>query len=247
MFFCVYSNAQSDSKFINRTIYISNLKVKKIIINIPGKIKITQGANSINIKSLDSIINHIKFSPVGDKYVMKINKNNYNIKDDIYVHIKVPNIEYIENIGSGSINIESFKNQKKLDLNLKGSGGLKVSDFNFDNKASINVALLGSGGIRLEKINGANDMNVSISGSGSISAKKFKVEKAYINLQGSGNYYGEDLESKYYKALLMGSGNIKVGVSDNLEAKLTGTGSIYYKGNPKVSKQVTGTGSVIKQ
>jgi len=53
-----------------------------------------------------------------------------------------------------------------------------------------------------------------------------------------------NLVARNVRAIVAGSGLIRVTAATSLEAAVPGTGAIIYSGNPRVTSSVTGTGSV---
>jgi hypothetical protein len=104
-------------------------------------------------------------------------------------------------------------------------------------------------------VSGSGDIDVDlqcteliavISGSGSITARG-TATRSNINLSGSGDFKGFDLSTKITEAIISGSADVSVSVSDLLSAKIVGSGDIYYRGNPKkIDSKIVGSGDLIK-
>jgi Putative auto-transporter adhesin, head GIN domain len=69
-----------------------------------------------------------------------------------------------------------------------------------------------------------------------------------IEITGTGDVHNFGLASSRCSALISGTGNIEVNVTQELDAVIAGTGSITYSGNPTVVHQtMTGVGSITRQ
>jgi Putative auto-transporter adhesin, head GIN domain len=105
------------------------------------------------------------------------------------------------------------------------------------------VKLNGSGEI---SVNGIDEPRLiaTLSGSGALYASGTATQLD-VTLSGSGLAQLDNLIARDVRAIVAGSGLIRVTATTSLEAALPGTGVIIYSGNPQVTSSVTGTGSVI--
>lgn len=132
---------------------------------------------------------------------------------------------------------------KQIDaLRLSGSGSIESTTTLHD--PSMEVIISGSGDINVDLQ--CTELTAVISGSGSITARG-TATRSNINLSGSGDFKGFDLSTKITKAIISGSADVSVSVSDLLSAKIVGSGDIYYRGNPKkIDSKIVGSGDLIK-
>jgi hypothetical protein len=66
-----------------------------------------------------------------------------------------------------------------------------------------------------------------------------------VELSGSGDFRGFDIESQSSNVSVSGSGDVKVVAKKNLVARVSGSGDIVYKGNPeKKDVKVLGSGNI---
>lgn len=140
---------------------------------------------------------------------------------DITINITTPTINALGIVGSGDIIAEDEIKSKIIDLNLSGSGNIKLSDLSVERVKS---AISGSGNIVLAGKTTAQDLSIVISG--------------------SGNFKGMDYSAKDVSIKIMGSGNADIEAKDNLYIRLAGSGNVTYKGKPAVDQSTTGSGSV---
>ncbi|MGA7161480.1 MAG: head GIN domain-containing protein [Bacteroidota bacterium] len=86
-----------------------------------------------------------------------------------------------------------------------------------------------------------------ITGTGSITLKGTAGFES-VEITGAGNVDNFGLASSRCSAMISGTGNVEVNVTQELDAVIAGTGTIVYTGNPQVLHQtVTGVGSVKAQ
>jgi hypothetical protein len=107
------------------------------------------------------------------------------------------------------------------------------------------IKLSGSGEISVNGID-APRMIVTLSGSGALYASGTATQLD-VTLSGSGLAQLGNLVARDIRAVVSGSGLIRVTATSRLNAAVPGTGAIIYAGNPQVTSSVTGTGSVIPE
>lgn len=121
--------------------------------------------------------------------------------------------------------------------NITGNDGFETSDLEVD--------LQGVGNITLRNID-AETLDVDLDGVGDIELGGM-VQSGNILLKDVGNVRAFDLLLQDCVATLRGVGDIKVYVTDYLDATITGVGDIIYMGDPVVDSNVTGEGKVRKR
>lgn len=107
------------------------------------------------------------------------------------------------------------------------------------------VKLSGNGEISVNGIDGPR-LIVTLSGSGALYASG-TTSQLDVTLSGSGLAQLDNLVARDVRAVVSGSGLIRVAATERLNAAVPGTGAIIYSGNPLVTSSVTGTGSVTQQ
>jgi hypothetical protein len=146
-------------------------------------------------------------------------KENYTTRKRFVLHIALPRITGITIQGSGDVEGPDVFEVDHLDLEVKGSGDLKIGV----QAQSIAARIKGSGDMELR------------GNCGSLSA----------SVQGSGDLDAGSLTCVEVNALVQGSGDITVHATDQLTARVQGSGDIRYKGDPaQVEKQVNGSGDI---
>jgi hypothetical protein len=104
------------------------------------------------------------------------------------------------------------------------------------------IDLLSTGSVRVSKLDGSS-FAVDLSGTGSAQLSG-RVDDLKISASGTGDCDAKDLVSRHAKAVVTGTGNVKVDATETLDADDSGTGSISYLDSPKLTQSNTGTGSI---
>jgi hypothetical protein len=126
------------------------------------------------------------------------------------------------------------------DITIDGSGDVVVD---FTGARDIHVAIEGSGDIEGTGVD-ASTVTSSIEGSGDI-ALTGRADEHTLEIDGSGNFDGEDFETERARVSISGSGDVEVFVTGELDAEISGSGEIRYTGDPEVTSDVSGSGSVV--
>ncbi|MFC2086726.1 head GIN domain-containing protein [Bacteroidota bacterium] len=197
-----------------------------IAMAIPGNVYVKQGdAYEVIVEAPESYLEHV-ITEV-DFNILKIKKDNYWMlhykAKSINVHITVPEIKYLAVSGSGRISVEKDLKAEEIELNVSGSGSIKIESIIVN---EIESKIAGSGHIWLNGNENIRKHDLAISGSGDLSAEGLITKKLIAKISGSGSAY--------------------VYVTDEIDAAISGSGSIYYEGDPKVNSKVSGSGKVRK-
>jgi hypothetical protein len=151
-------------------------------------------------------------------------EGNGNVRNNkkLVIYITTPALELISISGSGNIDTQgTFSGQDEVSIRISGSGDLQYSA----NAQEIDCGISGSGDMALS--GSTNAFNASISGSGDMEAFKMKANSA--------------------KVKIVGSGNVKIDVQNDMDVSIIGSGDVYYKGNPTIKKSIIGSGDVIQK
>ena len=107
------------------------------------------------------------------------------------------------------------------------------------------LKLSGSGQISASGINSPR-LTVTLSGSGALDASG-NAAQLDVTLGGSGQAQLDQLAARDVRAVLTGSGLIRVTATASLDAAVPGDGAIVYSGNPpRVTTSIIGTGAVTR-
>ena len=237
----------------------------KISFRAPGKLYLRQGTpQKVELEGKKEILKEIETDVDGGKLVIGKEGNwlwNWGDDDDITVYITVKDIEAISVGGSGDIIGETKIIAGDLDLNVSGSGNMKIEaeasgDVEADVSGSGNLSLKGKckefnsdvsgSGKVLLMINVGGDADFGISGSGKIEASG-TAASVKANISGSGKVLASNLETNRCEVRISGSGDVEINVKTEIDANISGSGSVSYKGNPsKINSHSSGSGHVKK-
>jgi hypothetical protein len=194
----------------------------EIEMNIPGDVVVRQANDyKLEIEAQENILDIIQTPVNGNELVIKF-KNDVIVRrhDRIRVTITSPGIRAFRLNGSGNLRTEGNIQSDHFKLRVSGSGNINMSNLN---GTTLEADISGSGDIMIAG-GVVNSEDLRISGSGSIDLLHLAARSASTNTTGSGE--------------------MKLNVSETLNARITGSGSVYYKGNPLVSSHISGSGKV---
>lgn len=214
------SEERSVSAFVNLT------------VNGNYNIIIKEGINEgVSISAEDNIIGKIKTINSGDTLFIEPDKTFPNVfginlqnTQTITIVLTYKKLNSITINGSGSVqnNLSSRLRTDKLNLSINGSGNIKLDIF-------------------------ADELSSSITGSGKMELTgAVRIQK--VNINGTGIYVANALESKETEVRLSSSSDAKVRADDKLDINILGNGNVTYYGSPeKLTQDITGNGTVRQQ
>jgi hypothetical protein len=237
----------------------------KISFRVAGKLYLRQGSpQKVEIEGNKDALSETVVKVEGSKLIIgREGKWNWNFgkDDEVNVYVTVQDIDGLSVSGSGDIIGETKIVSRELELNVSGSGNLKIEaevsgDMDADVSgsgdlyvkgrcASLSSDVSGSGKVNAA-VTIANRANFGISGSGKVEASGSAGE-VKVSISGSGKVLASNLETKSCNVRISGSGDVEIAVKDEIDANITGSGSVRYRGEPsKVSSHASGSGSVRK-
>jgi hypothetical protein len=189
-----------------------------------GKVYVTIGpAYKVEVTAQQNILDVLNTNVANG--VLHIDfKDNVRVKahEDITVSISMPGADYFRLSGSGNMDV---------------NGDLVA--------ANLNLRLSGSGNIGVQNAVVADKIDAEVSGSGNISVAGGSAINEDLDISGSGNLQLAGVAAQKAVTHISGSGDVKVVVSQSLDAHISGSGSVYYHGNPIISTHISGSGRVI--
>ncbi len=195
-------------------------KFDGVSLHFSGDLYLKQGnTQNVRIEGQQNIIDNIT-TEVRDG-IWKIRFDRPVRKHErVKVYVTIPHLTLAKISGSGDIYGEGrFTSLEALQLGISGSGNI-----NMDMDATeISAKISGSGDMDLS--GQTNGLEIKISGSGDINAYDLKTQKCRIQISGSGD--------------------CKLNVVDDLEARISGSGDVEYKGRPRISTKISGSGDLI--
>ncbi|MBN2073907.1 MAG: DUF2807 domain-containing protein [Actinobacteria bacterium] len=184
-----------------------------------GNLIIEQGdEESLEIEADDNIIPLIETRVKGRELYIGY-KRGFSIAptSNIRIHLTVMDLEQIELSGVGDMDCDNMETDK-IRFDISGSGDI---DFHMEAESiETNVAGLG---------------NIKLSG---------RTSNHRVEINGSGKYDAEDLESERCEVEISGLGSATVNVSGELDVEINGAGNVYYKGTPDITQDISGLGRI---
>lgn len=195
-------------------------EVSKVKFDTRGKLLIEQSdKDELIIEAEDNAIPFIKTEVVKDELRISMNNILFLPTREIYYYLKVKNLTSVSIESSGSVKINSLSSDQ-LGIDISGSGTLDIDEINVENLSLV----------------------ISDSGDADMSGS---AQKQYIDISGSGKYFGEGLDSHDADVNISGSGSATISVSDFLDVRLSGSGNLKYIGQPNIEKQIVGSGELL--
>ena len=173
-----------------------------------------------------------------DGGVLKIEEEGEIINPtEFKVHVTVKNLENVRSNGSGDIKSIGVLSFPVLNISINGSGNLDVK------LNSETVTLKVRGSINVDLKGEIKDLNISSFGSVDIYLSG-TVNSFNIEAFGSGDLKGEKFKAKEVNAKYSGSGDVKIGVEEKINAIIIGSGDFKIIGNTCIKNlKVIGTGN----
>ena len=194
-----------------------------IISSGTDNIIITQSnTQEVTVIGHRNIINKLKRGVSNGVWTAELQDGCYQ-NSQLEINIKVPEMNYVRLVGSGSLVVNDFISQEFMEVILEGSGSIDL----YANQ-------------------GAERLDVFIEGSGNITGFENFEDINYLDIEiyGSGNFNAFPIQSKSCEIYIEGSGNCNVYVEDYLEVDIEGSSIINYKGYPTISSHIDGSGSL---
>jgi hypothetical protein len=175
----------------------------------------------LEISARESIHDILETNVINGKLVIRYyNGKTYDNDESIRITVSGPGVNNFVTTTSGNIIGENEIIVSNIGLHSSGSGNILISKVT---ATSLEAQSLQSG-------------KVSV-GAGTVNTENLKSD-------GSGTVDMRSVQAKYAYAYTKGSGDIRVKVSERLEAKIYGSGWVLYYGWPVVSRTVVGSGKV---
>jgi hypothetical protein len=189
-----------------------------VLLTTDVKVNITQGSPQKVVVSGENNIIDVLFLKV-DQGVLEIGFTECVNRHNLEIDLTMPDIELVNNSGSGEIYGTNFFDVPEIVLRNTGSG-------------NINLGL------------NTDEIDAAISGSGNIDIEG-ETEYLYSKISGSGDIHAFKLKSNKANVQVTGSGDADVWVIKVLDVKISGSGSVYYKGKPVINFNRTGSGNLV--
>lgn len=192
----------------------------KLRIDGPLDVKLTQaGSDQATVIADDNIEPLVETTVEGDALVVRLKRDTgFTTRSAPTVLVSARALQAVAINGSGDLQIDSFKGD------------------------SLGLSLLGSGDVHLGLVE-LKDLNVSISGSGDVRVAG-RADQQSWTISGSGDVDARALAGRSAKVGSHGSGDVSLGVTEQLDVQLSGSGDLSYAGRPQLRQSVSGSGEI---
>ncbi|MFA9390738.1 MAG: head GIN domain-containing protein [Prolixibacteraceae bacterium] len=223
VFTTAWANAQ------NKTEKRSTNPFSEISLRVDAMLYIEQGdEHSITITANDQTLDKIIVEVNDGKLVIRFGFEDRwmsNFKPGkIEIHVVAKNIYNLSVQGSGNIYAEKELESHTLEINIAGSGDIKLNNLKCD---KVDATITGSGDIVIEGESKGREIEILIAGSGDVMTSAFEAEVAYVKIAGSGDC--EVNASQFLEVNIYGSGDVKYTGAPSIKSQIAGSGSVYQK------------------
>lgn len=176
----------------------------------------------VEVSAKQSLLPILQTNVADGKLVIRYNNGKtYDNDETIRITIAGPGVNSFVTTTSGNINCVTPLNVASVYLRTSGSGNISMMDIITGN------------------------LEAESKMSGRITAGQGSTITESLKTDGSGKIDLTGIAAKYAGARTNGSGDIKLKVSDKLDARIDGSGSVYFIGSPAITSHINGTGNLI--
>lgn len=195
-----------------------------ISLAMDATVNITQDSfYKVEVLAQNNVMDEILTNVSGSRLIIQ-HKNNVYIKSrPVTINISMPDISGLNVSGSGAIRLQNLLLTGNIDMNVSGSGDIKIPAIE------------------------AEAITSTISGSGKITVTSGKSNTLNSRISGSGDADLLNVQINSVTTTTSGSGTTKIYAVNNLFAKISGSGDVYYRGNPSIESEISGSGRLIRQ
>lgn len=146
-------------------------------------------------------------------------------------------------VGSGTMTVAG--RTEHLSVRVEGSGEVKAARLTARNA---DVRITGSGDVfvqAMEEPAGSERFDIEIMGSGDAKVAG-RVESLTVRVTGAGDVEATGLEARKAKVQIIGSGDVALHATQELDVFIDGSGDVRYRGDPQVTKDITKNASLAK-
>jgi len=190
----------------------------ELVLAGPDKVIVSDGEKlDIDVSGDAKAIDLVRFTLKDGTLGVLREKGSWKDTGYAVVHVTMPAPKSITIAGSGSV--EAARMAEDVDINIVGSGSLKVAELKAS-KADVTVA--GSGGV--SAAGSVDRLDLNIVGSGDADLADVQVESADITIAGAGNAaFSSDGK---IDANILGSGTVRVIGRATCEVNSMGSGKV---------------------
>ena len=195
-----------------------------IDLRMNGNVYYTKAAETkLEITARESIHSELETKIVDDRLVIRYKDGKtYDADETIRINVSGPDVSAFILNTSGSIVCMNDIQPANLLLRSYGSGDIslqKVVTNNIDAESTVSGRIISAGGTTVTE-------KLKTNGSGKIDMAAVAARSATVRT--------------------IGSGDIKVKVSQDLDVTIDGSGSVYFSGYPAISTHISGSGRLVR-
>lgn len=195
---------------ISGTLYISQAETHSVEIEADDEI----------LEYIETVVNngrlHIRGQEETGWFSWLGSTTRRNATADVYV--TMPSLEGVSVAGSGDVIVRDTFTSDRFSVEIAGSGTIELPL----EATAVTARIAGSGSMDLSGT--AERLSADIAGSGNVRAGDLQVDRAEVNIAGSGDCY--------------------VHAVQQLQANIMGSGDVIYAGEPEIERSVLGSGQV---
>ena len=206
-------------------------------LSITGSLDVIveQGPFSVEATGDPEMLEGVRFDLGGNTLMMLLSepclKNSESGRGrsrDLVVTIRMPRLERLELLGSGSATLNKFERGDDMEFVLRGSGDIRFKEITGLRK--LRAELFGSGDIIGGEVEVSGATTLELRGSGDIRISG-TTQRTDIEVFGSGDVDAGGLRSEDVDVVIRGSGDAHVNSTGRLEQSVFGTGEIHDNGS----------------
>lgn len=195
-------------------------------------VEITQGSFEVHAEGDDEVLKVLLISTDGKKLMIsggssRGSSGKRSCGSVATVHVRMPEIERIQLMGSGDVHVEEFTNTRAVQLDLNGSGAIHFVSFKGLNTLQAN--LVGSGEILGTEALVSGTTRIELSGSGDIRLEG-RTEEVIVAVVGSGDVVLSDFEALKCNIQVSGSGDVYTNCTGTIDQAVMGSGEVHDEG-----------------
>lgn len=153
--------------------------------------------------------------------------NGNSCNRSVTVLVSMPELQRVELVGSGDVQMAEFTNMRSMELDLRGSGDMRFATFR--GLGTLAVALAGSGDIIGEDAEVSGVTRIALAGSGDVRLAG-RTGTMEVSVVGSGDVDASELRSGSCEVKVTGSGDAYVNCSGRLTREVVGSGEVHDHG-----------------
>ena len=191
------------------------------------EVVIAQGPFSVTAEGDAELADELELS-VSDRTLVvntRKSKNSGNsCNRSVTVLVSMPELQRVEVVGSGGVQMAEFTNMRSMELDLRGSGDIRFTDLR--GLGTLAVALAGSGDIIGDDAEVSGMTRIALAGSGDVRLGG-RTGTMEVSVVGSGDVDVSELGSGSCEVKVTGSGNAYVNCSGRLTREVVGSGEVH--------------------